>query len=81
MQAGAPAHSKPAVGRQVPGAPPGSASSPGHGGAYATNMQVNLGTGIITLCLAQHAGYPNGVEGKKTQPAFQKAAAALAPKH
>jgi CubicO group peptidase (beta-lactamase class C family) len=53
----------------------------GHGGAYSTNMLVNPGTGIIMIYLVQHAGYPNGDEGKKIQPAFQKAAAALAPKH
>ena len=52
----------------------------GHGGAYSTNMLVNASTGIIMLYLVQHAGYPNGEEGKKVQPAFQKAAAAFAPK-
>ncbi len=52
----------------------------GHGGAYSTSMQVYPGTGIITLFLVQHAGYPNGDEGKKIQPAFQKAAAEFAPK-
>ncbi len=52
----------------------------GHGGAYATNMQINPGAGIATIYLVQHAGYPNGDEGKKVLPAFQKAAAALAPK-
>ena len=52
----------------------------GHGGAYATNMQVNPGAGIITLYLVQHAGYANGDEGKKILPAFQKAAAAFTPK-
>ena len=52
----------------------------GHGGAYATNMSVNPGAGIITLYLVQHAGYANGDEGKKILPAFQKAAAAFAPK-
>ena len=53
----------------------------GHGGAYSTNMQVNPGAGIASIYLVQHAGYPNGDEGKKVLPAFQKAAAALAPKH
>lgn len=52
----------------------------GHGGAYATNMQVNPGAGIATIYLVQHAGYPNGDEGRKVLPAFQKAATALAPK-
>ena len=52
----------------------------GHGGAYATNMQVNPGAGIATIYLVQHAGFPNGDEGKKVLPAFQKAAAEFAPK-
>ena len=52
----------------------------GHGGAYATNMNVDPRNGLITLYLVQHAGYANGDEGKKIHPAFQKAAAALLPK-
>ena len=52
----------------------------GHGGAYATNMNVDPRNGLITIYLVQHAGYANGDEGKKIHPAFQKAAAALLPK-
>ena len=52
----------------------------GHGGAYATNMNVDPRNGLITVYLVQHAGYPNGDEGKKVLPAFQKAAARFAPK-
>jgi len=52
----------------------------GHGGAYSTNMQVNPGAGIVSIYLVQHAGYPNGDEGKKVLPTFQKAATAVAPK-
>ena len=52
----------------------------GHGGAYATNMNVDPRNGLITIYLVQHAGYPNGDEGKKVLPAFQKAAAGFAQK-
>ena len=52
----------------------------GHGGAYATNMNVDARNGLITIYLVQHAGYPNGDEGKKVLPAFQKAAAGFARK-
>jgi CubicO group peptidase (beta-lactamase class C family) len=44
----------------------------GHGGAYATNMNVSLKRGIITVWLIQHAGFPG--EGGKAQGAFNKAA-------
>ncbi len=49
---------------------PGSA---GHGGAYATNMSIDPGTGLVTIFMVQHAGFP-GVEGGKIHEAFQKAA-------
>jgi len=44
----------------------------GHGGAYATNMNVSLKRGLITVWLVQHAGFPG--EGGKAQGAFSKAA-------
>jgi CubicO group peptidase (beta-lactamase class C family) len=50
----------------------------GHGGAYSTNMSVDTQKGLVTVYLVQHAGYPNGDEGKKIQPTFQKAASAFA---
>ncbi|MHB1557871.1 MAG: serine hydrolase domain-containing protein [Isosphaeraceae bacterium] len=45
----------------------------GHGGAYATNMSIDPGRGLITVYLVQHAGFP-GVDGSKVQEAFQQAA-------
>ena len=44
----------------------------GHGGAYNTNSSFDTNTGLITIFLVQHAGWKP--EGKKIQPAFQKAA-------
>jgi CubicO group peptidase (beta-lactamase class C family) len=46
----------------------------GHGGAYATNMSIDPGRGLITVYLVQHAGWP-GVDGGAVLGAFQKAAA------
>jgi len=50
----------------------------GHGGAYATNMQIDRRRGLILVWMVQHNGFPgNGGEG---QEAFRKAAiAAFAP--
>jgi CubicO group peptidase (beta-lactamase class C family) len=44
----------------------------GHGGAYNTNSSFDSAKGLITIFLVQHAGWVD--EGKKIQPAFQKAA-------
>lgn len=44
----------------------------GHGGALSTNMNVNRQTGLITVFLVQHAGFPK--DGKDAQKAFSKAA-------
>ncbi|QEH34589.1 Esterase EstB [Aquisphaera giovannonii] len=44
----------------------------GHGGAYATNMTIGTRTGLITIWLVQHAGFPG--DGEKSQGAFQQAA-------
>jgi CubicO group peptidase (beta-lactamase class C family) len=45
----------------------------GHGGAYATHMDIDRRTGLITVFLVQHAGFP-GEEGNAIQEAFRKAA-------
>jgi CubicO group peptidase (beta-lactamase class C family) len=44
----------------------------GHGGALATNMNIDPTRGFVTVWLVQHAGYPG--EGGKAQGAFRKAA-------
>lgn len=44
----------------------------GHGGALSTNMNVNRHTGLITVWLVQHAGFPK--DGNKAQKAFTTAA-------
>jgi CubicO group peptidase (beta-lactamase class C family) len=44
----------------------------GHGGAYATNMTIDVKRGLITVFLVQHAGFPG--DGSKSQAAFRKAA-------
>ena len=44
----------------------------GHGGAYATNMTIDSKTGLITIFMVQHAGFPGN--GKQSQGAFRKAA-------
>lgn len=49
-------------------------SSFGHGGAYSTNMSIDLAKGIVTVFMVQNAGWRTD-EGKKILPAFQKAAA------
>jgi CubicO group peptidase (beta-lactamase class C family) len=45
----------------------------GHGGAYSTDMQVDIQHGLVTIFLVQHAGYP-GKNGGEILPAFRKAA-------
>ncbi len=46
----------------------------GHGGAYATNMNIdtNHGDGLITIWMVQHAGYP--LNGDQAYGAFRQAA-------
>lgn len=44
----------------------------GHGGAYATNMTVDLEHGIITVFMVQHAGFPG--KGRESEGAFRTAA-------
>jgi CubicO group peptidase (beta-lactamase class C family) len=46
--------------------------SVGHGGAFATNMSIDRKSGLITVWMVQHAGYPEG--GNKSHGAFVKAA-------
>ncbi|MGO8751161.1 MAG: serine hydrolase domain-containing protein [Thermoguttaceae bacterium] len=44
----------------------------GHGGAYSTNSSFEKRTGLITIFLVQHAGWPKG--GEKAQGVFEKTA-------
>jgi CubicO group peptidase (beta-lactamase class C family) len=44
----------------------------GHGGAYATNMNIDTKRGLITVWMVQHAGFSG--DGGKAQGAFRKAA-------
>jgi CubicO group peptidase (beta-lactamase class C family) len=44
----------------------------GHGGAYATNMNIDAKRGLITIFLVQHAGFPG--DGDRSQAAFRRAA-------
>jgi CubicO group peptidase (beta-lactamase class C family) len=46
----------------------------GHGGAHATNMTVDPATGLATVWMVQHAGFPG--DGGTAQGEFQKAAQA-----
>jgi CubicO group peptidase (beta-lactamase class C family) len=52
-----------------------SGTSFGHGGAYATQMNIDLKHGLVTVFLVQHAGFP--LDGGRSWPAFSKAAADL----
>jgi CubicO group peptidase (beta-lactamase class C family) len=47
-------------------------SSFGHGGAYATNMEVDSQRGLITVWMVQHAAFPG--DGGQSGEAFKKAA-------
>jgi CubicO group peptidase (beta-lactamase class C family) len=47
----------------------------GHGGAYATNMNIDDGRGLITVFMVQHAGFPG--KGGQSQVAFRRAAEKL----
>jgi CubicO group peptidase (beta-lactamase class C family) len=44
----------------------------GHGGALATNMNIDSNRGLITIFLVQHSGFPG--DGKNAGGAFRKAA-------
>jgi CubicO group peptidase (beta-lactamase class C family) len=44
----------------------------GHGGAHATNMNIDSKRGLITVWMIQHSGFPG--DGNKSQGAFRKAA-------
>ena len=44
----------------------------GHGGAYATGMNIDIRRGLITVFMVQHAGFPGN--GNQSQAAFRKAA-------
>jgi CubicO group peptidase (beta-lactamase class C family) len=44
----------------------------GHGGAHATNMNIDSNRGLITVFMVQHAGFPK--DGGKSGGAFQQAA-------
>jgi CubicO group peptidase (beta-lactamase class C family) len=48
----------------------------GHGGAYATNLWVDPGRGLVMVFMVQSAGYPNH-DGGKIYPTFMKAAEAF----
>lgn len=45
----------------------------GHGGAYATNMQIDPPHQLITVFMVQHAGFP-GPDGNRVLPTFTKTA-------
>jgi CubicO group peptidase (beta-lactamase class C family) len=47
----------------------------GHGGAHATNMNIDSQRGLITVWMVQHAGYPG--DGSKSHGIFKKAAEQL----
>lgn len=50
----------------------------GHGGAHATNMQIDRKHGLVLVWMVQHNGFPGN--GGKSQEAFKQAAlAAFAP--
>lgn len=46
----------------------------GHGGAYATNMNIDVARGIVTVWMVQHAGFP--FDGGQSHGAFVQAALA-----
>jgi CubicO group peptidase (beta-lactamase class C family) len=45
----------------------------GHGGAYATHLDIDPDRGLVTVFMVQHAGFP-GVDGNRIQDTFMKAA-------
>ncbi len=46
----------------------------GHGGAYATNMQIDRQRGLVLVWMVQHNGFPGN--GGRSQDAFKQAAVA-----
>lgn len=46
----------------------------GHGGAYATNLEIDPRTGLLVLYMVQHAGFPNN--GTEAHATFRAAAEA-----
>lgn len=46
----------------------------GHGGAYATNMTIDVQHGLVFVWMVQHAGFPG--DGEKSRDAFMQAARA-----
>ncbi len=44
----------------------------GHGGAFATNMNIDSNRGLITIWMVQHAGFPGN--GDQSSGAFRRAA-------
>lgn len=48
----------------------------GHGGALATNMQIDRERGLVLIYMVQHAGYPNDT-GKQIYPKFAETAREL----
>ena len=46
----------------------------GHGGAFATNMEINRERGLIFIYMVQHAGFPGN--GGESREAFKRAALA-----
>lgn len=60
--------------RKMHGDPtPGSGGAFGHGGAYATSMQIDPARGLIFVYMVQHAGYANS-DGGQINSTFEKAA-------
>jgi CubicO group peptidase (beta-lactamase class C family) len=49
----------------------------GHGGAYSTNMLIDVRRGLVFVFMVQHAGFPG--DGGKSFEAFKSAAEKLAP--
>jgi CubicO group peptidase (beta-lactamase class C family) len=47
----------------------------GHGGALATNMNIEAQRNLITIYLIQHSGFPN--DGAKAHAAFKQVAERL----
>ena len=47
----------------------------GHGGAHATNMQIDRRRGLVFVWMVQHNGFPGN--GGKSQDAFRQAALAV----
>ena len=50
--------------RKDPGTGPAPAGDCGHGGAYATDLQIDPKHHLVTVFMVQHAGYPGNDGGK-----------------